>query len=445
MTLRTRRILSSIFILFFIIIAPAIILYAAGYKFGKKGFSMERTGMFIVESKPRGAKIFLDGKAQRTWLDSILAGDHYVTTPAEIKNLLPGEYDLSLELDGYFSWHEKLSINPGASTLAKGIYLLKNSLPIQVAPAVIQAIGFSPDRNQALIITEGKITVFHLSSETKKSGEQKGLAGKNISWSPDSRKFLVDNYLYSADNLDSKIDLNKLTAGAFNGKWDNNVLFYQDKTSVYRLDSNNRPEKIAGNLESSDYLVKGGFLYLISRSKQAALLKVIDLSSNQLIKSIDLPGSTDYSFINPAQSLINIYDSGHKILYLVDPAAARYSPIVEIINDVNTAFWYKDDSLLYTNDFEIWLYDLASKNKTLITRISEKINNAIMHPYKNYIIYSNNQAISAIELNDSERKNVFELIKFDSIGPLAFDSAGEIIFFSGRVGNQQGLYKLSIQ
>ena len=445
MTLKTRRILSLIFIVLFLIITPVIVLYAAGYKLKRNGLSIERTGMFIIDSEPKGAKIFLNGKAQKTLLNSLFNKNNFITTPAKIKNLFAGEYDLSLELDGYSNWHKKLSISSGASTSIKDIYLFKKSLPIQIAPADIKGIGFSPDKNQALIISADQLVLFNLRDETKKSIYKNNLEGKNIAWSQDGQNLLIDNYLYSAGDLSSETDLNESTLGLFNPKWSNDILFYQNKNSIFQVDDENLPKKFFDNIEFNDYLIKDGYLYLINQAKQAASLKIINLALNKQIKEIGLPGSANYSFVNDGQALISLYDKSRKTLYLIDPSAAYYSPLVEIINDVKTALWYDDNDLLYVNDFEIWLYNLPSRKKTLITRISNTINNAVMYPPKNYVIYSTDQTINAIELDEREKRNNTELAKFDSISSFVLSPKGDIIYLSGRIGYAEGLYKLSIQ
>lgn len=445
MTLNTRRILSLVFILAFIIITPAIMFYAAGYRLGKNGFSIQRTGMFIVDSKPRGAKIFLDGKAQEIWTSSWFNKKNFITTPAKIKNLLPGEYDLKLELNGYWGWQKKLTVNPGASTFAESIYLFKNDLPVQIAPAKIEAFGLSPDKNQALILSADRLSFLNLADESEKIINQNGLTGKNITWSKAQNKIVIDNYLYDLSDLKSRIDLGKLTPGSFNYQWSDNILYYQDKNSIYQLDAVNLPKKIIGNKKFSDYLVKGDYLYLINSAKQTAGLAAIDLASGQQIKDIGLPTPANYSFINQEQALLNVYDNDHETLYLIDPLAAYYPPLVEIINNVKTTFWASGNDLLYTNDFEIWLYNLQTREKTLITRISDTINNAVRHPNKNYIIYSTKQTINVIELDEREKRNITELVKFDLIYSLALNSTGNILYFSGKIGKAEGLYKLLIQ
>lgn len=448
MTLKVRRILSLIFILLFLLIAPAIVLYAAGFKLSKNGFFIQKTGIFIIDSNPRGAKIFINGQVQKDFIGSFFNKNSFITTPAKIKGLLPGEYDLTLELNGYSSWQKKLTISPGASTFAEDIYLFKNDLPIQITPAKIESINLSSNKNPALILSAGQLTFFNLADETKKSVDQINLKGKNVAWSADGQKLVIDNYLYDLSDLNVKTDLNKFP-GAFNYKWQGNTLCFQDKTSIYQLDSTNSPIKITRQLADKkfdDFLIKDGDLYLIDKSGPTTdLLEVINIASGERIKSISLPVSADYSFINPEQSLLNLYDETKKILYLVDPSAAYYSPLVEVINNIKTTFWVNSDNLLYAGDYEIWLYNLPTKKKTLITRVSETINRAIMHPNKNYIVYSTGKTLNAIELDEREKRNIAELAKFDLINSFVLNAKGDILYFSGKIGNTEGLYKLLIQ
>jgi len=443
MTLKVRRILSFIFIVLFVLLTPAIMLYAAGYRLGKNGLSVQRTGMFIIDSKPKGAKIFIDGKLQETWSSLIFNKNISITTPAKIKNLLPGEYDLKIELDGYWSWQKKLTIYPGSSTFAENIYLFKNNLPVQVAPGNIESINLSSNKNQAVILSADLITFLNLSDESQKTTKRNGLAGKNILWSDDQNKIIIDNYLYDLANLNSAIDLKKLTLNSSNYKWGGNTLYYQDKNSIYQLDPSGLPKKIISNKIFNDYLIKNNYLFLIIKSGQTINLEVIDLLTNQNIKNINLPASGNYSFINAEQNLLNLYDNSHKTLFLIDPMSA-YQPLVDIINNVKTTSWIDSSNLLYTNDFEIWLYNLGSKNKTLITRISDTINNAILHPSKDYIIYSTDKTIDAIELDERDKKNITELIKFDSINSFIIINS-DVLYFPGKIGNSEGLYKFLIQ
>ncbi len=445
MTLKTRRILSFIFILIFLAITPAVILYAAGYKLGRNGFSIQRTGMFIIDSRPKGAKIFIGGRVQTTFYSSLFNADNFITTPAKIKNILPGEYDVSLELSGYWSWRKKLTVSPGASTFAEDIYLFKNDLPVQIISAKIPNINFSPDKTLALIISADRLTFFNLADGTKKIIEQKNIKGKNISWSENNDKIIIDGVLYDLNDLSVKTDLIKLLPGSYDYKWSGGALSGRDKNSIYRLDALNQPQKIISNKLFNDYLIKNNYLYLIIKTKPAPILEVINLSTGESVKNISLPEAADYNFINQGHNLINLFDKNRGTLYLLDPLTTKYSPIVETINNVKTAYWTNDNELIYFNDFEIWLYNLNNKEKTLITRISSTINNAVIHPSKNYLIYSTARNINVIELDQRGNRNITELAKFDAIGKMALNSKGDILYFSGKIGNSEGLYKFLIQ
>lgn len=107
--------------------------------------------------------------------------------------------------------------------------------------------------------------------------------------------------------------------------------------------------------------------------------------------------------------------------------------------------WINDNKLLYSNDFEIWLYDLNNHKKTILTRISEPITGIIWHPSNNYVIYSTDKSINIIELDEREKRNITELICLDKISSLNLSQKGDILYFMAKIGNQEGLYKLAIQ
>ncbi|MDO9399785.1 MAG: PEGA domain-containing protein [bacterium] len=280
MTIKTRQIICIFLYLTFFIATPLIIAYAAGYKFNfnknrTMPFSLQKTGMFILDSQPPNAKIFINNQIQQNLINKIFFNKtNNITTPAKIKNLLPGEYTIKLELPGYWPWEKKLRITSGNSTYAENIFLFKQSAPVLI-----------------------------------KATEINNLANKNT-------------------------------------------------------------------IESSDSEV-------LSRFKK-----------NNNIK------------------------------------------YAELIND---------SKLIYANDFEIWLNDLADKKQTLITRISDNITGIAWHPSNNYIIYSTDKTINVIEMDEREKRSNTELIKFDKISSLFINPKGTTLYFQAKVDDQEGLYKLNIQ
>src|SRR3989339_689587 len=137
-------------------------------------------------------------------------------------------------------------------------------------------------------------------------------------------------------------------------------------------------------------------------------------------------------------------NNDNKILYKIDPYD-NFKPLRETINNITKTYWADDTRLLYTNDFEVWIFNLKNLQKKLLTRISQKIDNIIWHPSNNNIIYSTNKNINVIELDDREKYNITKIIELDGITNTVLNKKGDTLYFYAQIGNQKGLYKLLIQ
>lgn len=111
MSPKTRNYLFIFFIVFFIVGTVLISLYASGYRLSlswplKFNRLLIKTGALNLDTNPRGAVIYLNGQA-RNEAALLSFKKNILTTPAKIRNLLPGEYDLTLERDGYWPFQKK--------------------------------------------------------------------------------------------------------------------------------------------------------------------------------------------------------------------------------------------------------------------------------------------------------------------------------------------------
>jgi len=446
MSLAFRRIIYLSFITVFLIATPLIVLYTAGYKFGANGW--QKTGMFIIDSKPRGAKIYINGKLQQNFLNKLLLrNENVITTPAKIKNLLPGEYSLKVELNGYFGWQKNLTVLPGSATYAEDIYLFKNDLPVLVMPTADQQLSPSPDKTYLAIAGKNDLTLLNLDNEMQKIIPLATSSQRILLWSDNGKSILADNYIIQLDQADQPINLNSLIdKQADEFAWYDGRFYYRLKNAVYNFDLNTElSKKIIAGQQVGAYLVKNDYAYIVSDLNHNVSLNIFKISSGQPLRSISLPSANDYAFINPDHQLINLLDQDHQILYLVDPTTTFYSPLVELLNNVKTAYWVDGNRLVYANDFEIYCYTLSDRKKELITRISNQIEKIIWHQSNNYIIYNTDKTINVIELDQRVKRNIIELVKFDKISSPAISQNGDLLYFYAAIGNQKGLYKLNLQ
>ena len=222
-----------------------------------------------------------------------------------------------------------------------------------------------------------------------------------------------------------------------------NNLYYQTSTSInYHNLSNEENKTLVQSKGILDYLPKDRFLYYIANNQNSTKLVVLNLEDNTS-KTINIPTSK-YSFIHPESNFLNLYDNVHQILYIINPFAP-IRQLKETVNNINKSSWINNNKLLYANDFEIWTLDINTLQKTILTRISHKIEKIIWHPNNNYVIYSTNNSINIIELDDRDRYNITKLIELNVIKDPFLNTKGDTLYFYSKIGNQEGLHKLLIQ
>ena len=455
MNITTRKYLFLFFILAFVTITPLVSLYAAGYKFSFSGKILQKTGMLIIDSAPVGASIIIDSEPQQKFINKVRSKIlsetkeiNILKTPAKIKGLIPGNYKVRLEKDGYWPWEKELKITSGNSTFAEDIVIFKNNLPQPLDIGTISKTKQSPNKKYIAYLTKNKYHIFNSDNEEifyyKKNDTNLALETSNITWL-DNNHIIFDTILFSLTSWNKPKDLsNSLTnSNLGNVTMNNNDLFYiQNNNCLIKL--NTKDEGIETILKFGkifDYLIKDNLIYSIEEIGKNIYLVVYD--DKKIIRKISLNYDTNYIFTNTDHNLVNIYNKKFKTLHLVDPLD-YFSPLKETINNVSTAFWVDEDKLIYYNDFEIWIYEKNNFKKTILTRISNKINNVLWHPSNNYIIYSTKESLFTIELDDREKHNTNHLIKLNNIDFLNINNNGDTLYFYSELGKQIGLYKLAI-
>jgi len=153
MTYRTRIGILIAFIALFLITAPVVVLYTAGYRWNEKKVRIEKVGLIFLRSRPSYAEIYLDGKLRPE------------RTPARLRNLLPSDYDVKVAKKGYSVWEKTLPVGSALTTFAEGIVLWKQNAP-QTIPATAEA---TLDQNELASLRRSDQLSFKANNETAKS------------------------------------------------------------------------------------------------------------------------------------------------------------------------------------------------------------------------------------------------------------------------------------
>jgi len=115
-----RQILFYLFFSLYLVLCPLIILYGLGYIFTPKsqeGFT--KTGLIHIETLPANASLSI---AHRYYTEK---------TPAMIRNLLAGTYDVKVSLPGYRPWVRKVQVEPGKASNFEKVLLLPQKLKVR--------------------------------------------------------------------------------------------------------------------------------------------------------------------------------------------------------------------------------------------------------------------------------------------------------------------------
>lgn len=452
MTQTKRKILFFTFFLIFIIATPLILMYAMGYKVGSD-FKLQKTGILIIETKPSGAKIFLNGKIQKSILGNFLnKEDSYIKTPAKIKNMKPGNYVIRLELDNYWAWEKKLTINEGQSTFIEDVNFFKNDSATIINNNEFDNITITKDKNFILGQNNDNIIMIDTGSEDYKvistSSEQTFSTSSPylFNLSPSNQRLATNiSIINLIENKTELLFKNSIGENPLMLKWiSENEIVYKNNNSINIYNTKDGSlTKIIEDENIQNIQPKENFLYYITVNSSKSVLNIYNLKSREIFRKINLPQS-DYDFINTDHYLLNLYDKSLNILYLIDPFS-HIKPLKETISNVTLTQWVDNDKLLYSNDFEIWIFDLINYKKILLTRISKKINKIMWHPSNNYVIFSTDKNINIIELDDREKRNITPIIEMDHIKDLQMNSKGNVLYFYGESNESKGIQKLLIQ
>jgi len=455
MTIWHRRILYIFCLLLFFILAPAVAFYAAGYEFefsaGRP--KVKRTGILIIKSEPKGARVDLGDNKKYNWLYSWWYGDKALATPLKLRNILPGEYNLTITKNDYFSYYKKINLDGGQTLVLDEINLLKKSAPEVIINQPVIKTALSPDKNKLAAVTAESLNIVDLNSglmsviplDIHSSPSQ----NFEILWAPSGKKILLTLELWPIFNIESgnkEVELKKYAGGrAEKVEWDDfsdSYCWLLKQNSLYQFNLANKAYSAAMPARAwQDFLLKDGNIYALTGSSESGNeFLIYGKTEKNLIRSISLPGARVYEFKDLPGALAYIYEPKHEMLYLTSPASIF--PLQDSLNNVRE-LTVANDHIFYWNDFEIWDYYLPDRNKKLIVRISQPIRQVAVTDY--YNIYNTPTEVTGLERNMTDGQNIFTVLNWENTDGMTISPDGKNLYFTSPLGRQRALWRLVIK
>lgn len=437
MTINTRRFIAAGFIIAFVICAPILILYTAGYRYNFKKSQLQATGALVLTTKPTGASIQLN--------ETVLTEK----TSARLNNILPDEYQITLTKENYYPWTKKMTVNSQQTTFAENILLFRRGEPIKAAEYPIQWINFSPSKQAAIFATtelnQKDLYYFNAVNEHTRLllNNISDLNNLNAIWTYDDSRILLQTngrttllfpqFQEAPKDLTALIKQNALK----NFKWANNsnyLLLGQNDHAIYQLNTLQNKAAVLFTLPAEekllDYYVNGQEIFLIKQVGDKTVLTKTSLaadSGNALYKTIELDNK-NAKIVGSGQNVLFLDVPRDNSLYLFDLGLSKI-----LFNKSGIRNWDLTNDkvkLLLQTDQELSIIDLSQGTllEKIITRFSQGLEKAVWHKTDNYVLALRNGQLQIIELDDRDGHFTINL-PMDNVTDFMIDAAADNIYF----------------
>ncbi|MEK7516043.1 MAG: PEGA domain-containing protein [Patescibacteria group bacterium] len=457
MSRSVRRIIFIVFVLCFIATSIAVTLFAAGYRYNVTKQRFEKTGLIRVESVPRDAIIFVNGKQVRE------------RTPARLARLLPGEYVVRLEKTGYLPWERRLEVQSGVVTFAGEIKLFRDEVPTLAVPGEIRSLSLSPDGNSLAYAlqkpTGTEVWIRNLSQNTdelilqkKPSAPESRASGKPetvafsrskhgdvlITISGEVRQY----FLASGNNPSPLLDLQKNRAPLARVAWGTDeetlegfVRTVPGRGTLLRINQKTGERTVIASPVPEEVYLRNEVLYAILGTASAPRLTRRNVGAASAQTVLSLPAGA-YSFLRSREPHLTLFNARDSRVLVIEPE--NETPLRLTLSAKETR-WQDGGELLSWNDFEIWTSDAARGESRLLARYGETVRSAALHAGWPYLFGGWGNLIRAIDLDTREPRNVVELVKATEIRDFTIGADGKKLYFTGTIGNTKGIFSLQLR
>lgn len=382
-----RLLLFLLFLLAFLISAPIVVLYTAGYRFDLTHGRIVHTAVLNITSEPRNAGVLIDEE---------VASDK---TPAVLETILPGEHLVGLQKEGYLPWETRLSFESREALVMGPIILFLDTKPElrQTLEATIISVHEKTNRFAYATQESSWLEIWMVdasSAETKLLMRLPYAATSSytLDWSTNGTYLaLIQTHGSRQDIFVTRVSdgtaiaLSEETRDVEDVWWDLGVesrLYVRTGKELTQIDVGNLAQEFLPFTAKRVSSI-GNKTATLSESGNRAVLSYQEGETASIITYLPLG---DYAFVPAPQDLIALSDTRRHRFILLDPQN-REQPI--LVNEDATLWKWNasQDVLLYSSGYDIKRYVRSAHEMTTLTRLSTPIEGLDWHPEGNSAMY----------------------------------------------------------
>jgi hypothetical protein len=408
MTRKPRYTLLILGILFFAVAAPVLVLYVQGKLPLPGNRRIQPTGIISVTSDPSGAEVYVNNKLEDT-------------TPASIRFVPTGDYDIRIYKNGYWEWHKKLPVVAGRVTYAnpnpdKQI-LLKRETPQELAGQVsmyapygkglVYVSGLTltripnldePDRSTHTSLPETPLELI-----TNPDSAYIGIRTAHSLFLLNPNGFVFTDITKPLPAV-AKLTLTETLALALTPDHTLLALSLEKPAS--------KPLTLASNVYA--FRVRQSDIYYIQKETETgdlhhATVSTGGLTNDQLLTK-NIPTQEPQLYIDSTKA---VFVLSNRTLYRVNAQPEVVASQVAASSDVT-------GTLSYTTAGELWWYDSGHNTGRLVSRSGEGFAENIIQPSLQYALFTQGKQLIALELDDRGEQNRYVLDTANSITHLEY-------------------------
>jgi DNA-binding beta-propeller fold protein YncE len=224
--------------------------------------------------------------------------------------------------------------------------------------------------------------------------------------------------------------------------WDysNNAIVYATKKdkSIWRFDTFTKNQQLIGYATNTNtLLVKNNILY--SNDNTAVYRQ--NITRNTIEKITDI-SCVNCEFIQMDGQYLLLQDKIKEQIHFINETNQQ-KIVSTSAKNIN---WLNSTTLLFYNNWELWIYNLNKDQPELITRFGTPLISVAWHPEGRHIFIATNNEIKVFELDNRELRNIITLATTTNQRHLAVDRKGDFLYYDDKpTDSPSALYQLILQ
>lgn len=392
-----RQLRNGIFFVFltiFVIGAPVIVLYTAGYRLNFSTWRVQRTGVIAITTLPRGATVTMN--------NALIAEK----TPYVAQRLTPGDYDVLLQKAGYQPWNQHVTVGSGSTTYITALLFSEAHPELLLEENAISVVGDRSGRFVYLLVESGRA---------------------HEVWRYDTVTRLQRIIAHDVGTATDRIALNSDESTLFITGGDDR----EPHAIGYRVDSQwplNEDEvaAAANALPEYSFFDNGSNVEL-------------RLANTDTLVTLLPPSTYTVAFRNATVAILKDTRDRAYLINLTENSVTQIDLATALLSESPT------ENLLAASDGnEIDVYNPQTGDRSFVARQSDPILALGWHGSDRALLFATASKIVAVERDKYETRETTTLVDNASIIDMWPDATGKSLTFFGTIGEITGIWKVAL-